>query len=155
MENNVNDNKQYSVDDVIEFNLRSENDRLRRENLKLKRRIAMKHKRAKRLREFFVWVTVTASICIIMFNVVNNLERISIKERVHFLRDVEAGDEDALDLFYDYIERDIYLGDGPITIEAMANKYDLDKDELYKSFMESEYSDLQEFFDNVIKDKVH
>ena len=81
----------------------------------------------------------------------NNLERFSVHDRKALLYALEAGQPDAVEKFNDYIARDIYLFDGPMTMKAMADKYDMDIDVLKTGFEKSGYKNLQQYFDNIIK----
>lgn len=74
----------------------------------------------------------------------------------YYLRDqIDRGDAEAIEYYLErYISVDKYLFDGPFTINACCEKYDLDVDLVTYEFKNSHYDNFQDFFDNEIKDTV-
>lgn len=85
---------------------------------------------------------------------VDNIELFSANHRVALMHEVMAGNEESIEIFEKYIDRDIYLFNGPTTLKAMADKYNLDARELSSQYYESGYETVQEFFNKVVKPAV-
>lgn len=114
--------------------------------------------RSRLIRRFiFRWVVIIGLLSLLLYSSVrfmNNFEVYSNTARYQLMNGVERGDAEDIARFNDYIEKDVYLFNGPITIKAMADKYNLDAEQLSNEFEESGYDELQTFFNKVIKDRV-
>jgi len=91
-----------------------------------------------------------------MYTIVSYPEECFTTEKYHFMISINNGDEEAINRYKEeYISRDKYLFNGPVTVELCCEKYDLDVTETKIAFAESDYDSFQKFFNKEIKNKRH
>jgi len=90
-----------------------------------------------------------------IYTIASNSEMYDTVARKSFKNDLNNGDEEAIERYKnEYIENDKYLFNGPLTIKLMAEKYDLDSNELYEIYVDSDYDTAQDFYKHYVKDLV-
>lgn len=87
-------------------------------------------------------------------HIITDIEKFSSISQYHLLLDLNDGDQEAIDRYQYYIDKDDYLFDGPLTIHMMAEKYGLDGDVLYETYLNSEYESAQKFYNEYVKNIV-
>lgn len=119
------------------------------------RRKSKKERREDRVIAFIVVSVIVLASCVLMYNVANYPEKYITTDRNVLLMQLNNGDEDAIEYYYStYIKRDVYLFDGPLTIELMAKKNGLDYSNLYDRYKQSGYDNAQKFFDRYVNELV-
>ncbi len=89
------------------------------------------------------------------YDLISNWEQHYKPARDTLRESIMNGDPEAISFYRDnYIHRDKYLYDEPFTLELMADRYTLDAKALEAEFEASGYTHLQDFYDEVLKDKV-
>lgn len=108
----------------------------------------------KRIRMVSAYVLYCIAIITLVTVGFNNSERFIKPASRQLMLAVEAEEDWAIEKFNKYIEKDVYLWNGPITMNAMADKYRLDYEDLKSGFEASGYDSLQKFFDDVVEPMV-
>lgn len=76
--------------------------------------------------------------------------------RADLLRGLESNDPEMLEYYkIAYIDKNIYLFDGPLTFKLMCEKYDLDVKLYTTLYDEAEYTSIQDFYNDIVKDIVN
>ena len=142
----------YTTEKINHFAAITESEMKERER-RVRKAKRLKQMRNRVRRETLFVVAVIMIIGCIFGHFTKNWECYNSVARKQLQMDVNKGDEDAIKFYRDnYIHRDIYLFDGPMTIELMANRHSMDADYLQTAFDESGYEHIQDWYDEVLKD---
>ena len=80
---------------------------------------------------------------------------VSTQAKYAFMKDLNARESDAIELYRtEYIAYDDYIFDGPLTIELMAEKYNLNSKELWSVYQASGIDSAQEFYSKYVIPKI-
>ena len=104
----------------------------------------------------------TATICALallvimctcgIFNVLGHIEMYDQTAKYQLMLSLENGDPDAMEYYqHTYTDKDIYLFDGPISRQIVADKYGYTIDQINHMYYMSDYSSLTDFVKNVLK----
>jgi len=101
-----------------------------------------------------IFIAVIAAGSLLMLHIDDNIEVYSSTRNYQFMMDLNNGDREAIERYEShYIARDKYLFNGPLTIELMAEKYNIDFEELYEIYEESGYESAQKFFKDYVQNR--
>ena len=118
----------------------------------LKRKIRIAKFITSRVLAIALIIAALVLICKTVVNYATYPEKYLTTARYHLMLDIEDGDTESIERYMDvYIANDMYLFDGPFTIRACCDRYDLDYNEVYKEFNNSDYANFQEYFNHEIK----
>ena len=101
-------------------------------------------------------VSIIIAVAPAIIDRINAPELYSSTMKADLLRGLEANNQEMLEYYKEaYIEKDIYLFNGPLTFNLMCEKYELDV-ELYTAlYDDAEYSSIQDFYNDIVKDIVN
>ena len=115
----------------------------------------MKMKTLRRIILIVVVVTLVSFTWSFINNLVNYPEKVMTTKKYHLMIALNDGDKDA-EIYYmtKYILNDDYLYDGPVTLKLVAQKYNLDEEELNKLWEDGDYKSMDKFVKKVVKPMV-
>lgn len=100
---------------------------------------ARRTRRAKRIVSRVFFIAIAILIIIFVVDMFKHYEKYDSVARYQLMLDLERGDEEAEEYYYDnYISDDVYLFDGDISFNMFAEKYNIiDKDSVYQDYKDS------------------
>ena len=115
----------------------------------------MKMKTLRRIILIVVIVILVSFTWSFINNLVNYPEKVMTTKKYHLMIALNDGDKDA-EIYYmtKYILNDDYLYDGPVTLKLVAQKYNLNEEELTKLWEDGDYKSMDKFVKKVVKPMV-
>lgn len=115
----------------------------------------MKMKTLRRIILIVVVVTLVSFAGSFINNLVNYPEKVMTTKKYHLMIALNDGDKDA-EIYYmtKYILNDDYLYDGPVTLKLVAQKYNLNEEELTELWEDGDYKSMDKFVKKVVKPMV-
>lgn len=100
---------------------------------------ARRTRRAKRIISRMFFIVIAILIIIFIVDMFKHYEKYDSVARYQLMLDLERGDEEAEEYYYDnYVKDDLYLFDGDISFNMFAEKYNIiDKDTVYQEYKNS------------------
>ena len=85
-------------------------------------------------------------------NFVKYPEEYSTISRTSLLNRINDGNQEAIEYYIThYIDRDVYLYNGPLTLRLCAERHSFDFDTIYNDFNDSDIESFQLYFNTVLK----